>query len=311
MILIDHTDKTWAAQQKRPNGAEKYSKDIVRVDVPLWEKLCGESNLVVSTCPRLHKVRYDDYDISGSLEQYTCVQYLHTFPKADPVANVREIEDGNPFISIHNIYLSAYTSYVSLLRAHGYTAYHMPMYINPQEVIAAQRKPHELPLSPNDVLWFGNVYSSKRGMYNTVKATLRMRGMRLHTISEGVYTNAAGEQKTVTQEEAWWLASHFRYGVGVGRCALEMMALGLRVLIAGDSIGGIVTNEAEYQAQQAVNFNTRVCTFDNDINNCISAMVHLPDDEYKIISPYPDVEQRHKIINRIVEDYPVLKLAIS
>src|SRR5690606_14852218 len=45
-----------------------------------------------------------------------------------------------------------------------------------------------------------------------------------------------------SHEECLKLVSQYEYGIGVGRAAQEMMAMGLKVIIAGRNYSGAVTN---------------------------------------------------------------------
>lgn len=311
MIILDHTEPNFTAKQFRPNGAEKYSRDLVAHDVPIWKSLCGDADdVVISTCNRLNRVH--ELNFTPGKEYALAVQYLHTFPKENAVEYVQQIISEAPFSSRRMIFISAYTSYVSLLRAAGIEAYYLPMFINPQQVLNAVKGMPQQDKSARGIIWFGNVYTAKKETFRRIKVALERAGFELHYISEGKYYHPFGLPgigDTVTQERAWQIISTFRYGIGVGRCALEMMSLGLRVMIAGDSFGGIVTNEAEYLAQQQVNFNSRVCTFDNNMYNCVMAMLHLPEDEYKLIRPYPDMERRATVIKHITEKVRGYELA--
>lgn len=296
MTVIDHTDNTWSALQRRPNGAEKYSRDIIQVDVPVWRELYRQSNgLLISTCPTFNKVEAVQYP--GDWSTAFAVQYLHVFPHKDPAGYAHLVLNQSPFKTTKTVFISAYASYVNILRASGIDAYYMPMYINTDAAPA-----HDGSAGEKDIIWFGNVYTTKRGNFQKAKEVAAEMGLRLHYISEGVYHRPDGGQMPVTQEQAWQQVARFKYGIGVGRCALEMMAIGLRVLILGDNVGGIVTTRAEYDAQQRVNFNGRVCTYDNNIGNCLTAMITLPEEGYAIIRPLPDMEERRAIINKIICD---------
>jgi len=289
MILIDHTDPTWQRLRTRTNGAETYSKDIVALDIPHWRE-CGD--VVVSTCPRLNTINVSNYDISEGL---TAVQYLHTFSHTDPLGYIREIVDGVKFKPKQIIFISAYRAYVDMIRAAGYAAYFMPMTITPPPVQPVECRRNDA------ILWFGNVYSERRSVYAEVKAAASAFGLKFHSISNGIYTHDGGNDM-VTQQEAWEIVNTYRYGIGVGRCALEMMSMGIRVMIAGHRFGGIIADVGDYHMQRLSNFGGRQVTYDFDIANCLLAMMTRPN----YFDPAPhiaqDLKDRVHILKEIISD---------
>lgn len=94
-----------------------------------------------------------------------------------------------------------------------------------------------------DWVYYGNIIGDKR------KAFDRLRVTGFDTVS-GVKD----------QREALSRVSQYRYGIGVGRCALEMMEMGLKVMIYGKDMGGLILSEEDYEIQRAANFNANVIT---------------------------------------------------
>lgn len=94
-----------------------------------------------------------------------------------------------------------------------------------------------------DWVYYGNIIGDKR------KAFERLSGLDFDTV--------AGVKD---QREALKLVSEYRYGIGVGRCALEMMAIGLKVLIFGKDFGGLILSQQDFERQREANFNANVIT---------------------------------------------------
>lgn len=92
-------------------------------------------------------------------------------------------------------------------------------------------------------VYYGNIIGDKR------KAFERMAGLDFDIV--------AGVKD---QREALKLVSEYKYGIGVGRCALEMMAIGLKVLIFGKDFGGLILSEQDFERQREANFNANVIT---------------------------------------------------
>lgn len=275
-LIINHTDKAWQSRVKRTNGALVYSTYICNHDVPIWRALCGDAPVVISTCPIFSEVSGAEYVVNGP---ELAVQYLHTFPKDNPVQYVRNIIAGMPWRAKRVVFITAYKSYAALLRANGIKAYWLPVRIDTGELrdISAQNGT-EIQDS-NRFLWFGNVYTAKRNNFAQVQSLLQREGFAVDVISEDKLNG-----RPISRREVLQLLPRYRYGAGVGQCAMEMMYMGLRVMITGDGFGGIITNAEEWAAQRAMNLNSRVCTYDNNPANCISYMRHGMD------MYYPDFE---------------------
>lgn len=62
------------------------------------------------------------------------------------------------------------------------------------------------------------------------------------------------------QRDALEMVSRYRYGIGVGRCAIEMMAIGLKVLFFGNNFGGAIVRMEDAHRHAPVNFNATVMT---------------------------------------------------
>lgn len=92
-------------------------------------------------------------------------------------------------------------------------------------------------------VYFGNVIGEKRRGFE------QLAHLNFDVVS--------GQQN---QAASLKLVAQYRYGIGVGRCALEMMAMGLKVLIFGKSFGGLILSPADFDRQREANFNGNIIT---------------------------------------------------
>lgn len=134
------------------------------------------------------------------------------------------------------------------------------------------------PFQPQkDWVYYGNIVGLKQASFD------RLAGIRFDTVA-----GVGDQQKALRQ------VSQYRYGIGVGRCALEMMTMGLKVLIFGKDFGGIIRSENDFRRQQAANFNGNVVTGAISITDAIE---HI--DEAKVFPStfqqvMPEMEERIK-----------------
>jgi hypothetical protein len=117
------------------------------------------------------------------------------------------------------------------------------------------------------VIYFGNVRSKRRK--RTVKRLRRefaRKGWKMDIISKGRLNNG---KKYPTQGRALREVGKYGYGIGIGRCAQEMLAMGMKVMVAGSGFGGIMASESDWQAQLETNINGAARTFDDNVGHCI------------------------------------------
>lgn len=237
-MIIDHTDREWRIKyirKGRENGAATYSKDIVKYYVP---KIKAET---IITCPLK--------DIDGS------VQFLHEYPY-----------DIEPFIDkfLHNkntLYITAYDQFRRLLTHRGLKAEFVPMAIDSDHVQSFREGRNEI---DDTIIYFGNVTTHKNSHYQQFRKAVIESGLKLETISGGIYKG-----RKISQKEAWKILSHYKYAAGVGRCYQEAAALGCKVFISGAEFGGITITEEDHNQQIKTNYNGRIITTDRDIKRCI------------------------------------------
>jgi len=241
------------------NGAETYSRDLVLHQIPNWERLLSERD-VVSTCPRFTSV-------ARPRRKYRlAVQYLHTFPHAGALRYVRKIDRVMQVRATSLIFVSAYEAYARQIAGHGMRAAFVPMAIDVDRVTGFRA---DAIYGFERILWFGNLYAAKGHTFEAVRAACERRGICLDVLTKN-HLNG----HFVPPEKTLSVVARYSATIAVGRCALEAYALGLRVLIAGNGVGGIVLTPKDVQRQRLTNFNARYFTFSNNIDECLEA---LPD----------------------------------
>lgn len=264
MRVIDHTDEWWQRRRDRrraENGAATYSRDIVTHHVARWAKLAHNgTDLVVSTAPPL--VAHPD--IRGDM----VVQYLHTYDYKAPTLVADRVTAALGGRVGRILFVSAYRPLVNQLTAAGYDAIHIPMRVDADWIrhLAGPAPLDAGVYGSGRAVYFGNITPAKMRHFTPMVRQFEATGWRLDVVSE------VGDQRAALRT-----LRSYSYGIGVGRCALEMMALGMRVMISGAKFGGIVTSVPEWEVQSGVNFNGRVITYDRTIPACVEAWDRVPD----------------------------------
>jgi hypothetical protein len=97
-------------------------------------------------------------------------------------------------------------------------------------------------------IYFGNLYPKKLDTFNLLKETLDF-----DVLSFSKFNN---EETILSHNDCLNLVSNYSYGIGVGRCALEMVSMGLPVLVAGEKVGGTLITKDDYTFHRDYNFNS-------------------------------------------------------
>jgi len=98
------------------------------------------------------------------------------------------------------------------------------------------------------IIYFSNIYDEK----NKTIFEMKEMGLEFDTMSQGKF-NGNGD---FNWNEAIEIVSEYEYGIGVGRSAIEMLAMGMKVIIAGKKIGGVISNNEELTKHWATNCNS-------------------------------------------------------
>jgi len=264
--VIDHTDEWWSHRKQktgRENGANTYSRDIGTHHVGRWAKLAHDQEVVVSTAPPLVMHDVGPVDL--------VVQYLHTYDYAAPLLVPNRVSAALRAQGVRRVlFVAAYRPLVNTLIAAGFEAVYVPMRVDVDWIRhRAEYQPGDLTdqsrIGWGRAVYFGNVTPAKRKHFDAMRRAFIKTGWKLDLLTEP------------DQGKALRTVRRYSYGVGVGRCALEMMALNLRVMLSGQKFGGIITNADEWAVQSSQNFNGRVITYDRTVSACVDAWDQVPD----------------------------------
>jgi hypothetical protein len=275
--LIDHTYGPWVSRKRQENGAATYSRDIMELVMPeLYEFLITRFypvKALISTAPPLADIRREDLPASHHSPDIV-LQWLHAYPYDRPYLPVQRLLTKFPDSKI--VVVTAYEAYklrldtwadsCGLARLH---VVYVPMFINTHWVNTLRCRQGSSP--EKRILYFGNLYKAKSKEFRRVIAEIRSAGWTVDILSKGKLNNNG---PTLTQEESWRLMQSYSYGIGVGRCALEMYTLGLRVLISGEHWGGLCLDQSDWATQVRTNFNGRVITGTRDLTEALELLPH-------------------------------------
>lgn len=124
-------------------------------------------------------------------------------------------------------------------------------------------------------VYYGNLIKHKRTAFD------KLTGVQFDIVA------GVRNQQAALQEVA-----RYRYGIGVGRCALEMMAIGLKVLLFGKDFGGVILSEDDFRRQQAANFNGNVMTGAGSIVEAVGRIDETKTFPSTFQASMPEIEKR-------------------
>lgn len=99
------------------------------------------------------------------------------------------------------------------------------------------------------IIVFTNLYNGKAEVFTKLQES----GVPFDYLSFGQFN---GEGKILNRTECLNLVSEYEIGVGVGRSAIEMIAMGLKIIVAGREYGGSIVNADDLQKHWNTNFNS-------------------------------------------------------
>lgn len=291
MEIITHELPSWQIRKKRQNGAATYSQDIVKNTKSTWLELFGkDDSVILSTCPLFSDVPA----VALKSNHYRlAIQYLHSYPYQNPIEYIRNIIDKAPFQADRYVFLTAYEAYFSEINNWAdqnnlpVVCWLIPMLIDTTQILQLDTPSEKT--DEKKIIYFGNLYKQKAVHYHQLRKVVQDQGFQIDVISNSRFNN---DRKILSQTEIWQIISRYKYGIGVGRCAMEMYALGLKVLISGAHFGGLCMNETDFDQQHKTNINGRIITFSRSIASCLNALEYSYIPKIDSLSNWKDHRKR-------------------
>jgi len=139
-------------------------------------------------------------------------------------------------------YVTHYKKFASWLTDIGIANTFIPMTVD-LEVLPVKEKCN------GKIIVFTNLYNEKAEVFTKLQES----GVEFDYLSFGQLN---GEGKILNRTECLELVSNYKIGVGVGRSAIEMLAMDLKVIVAGREYGGTIVNADDLQKHWDTNFNS-------------------------------------------------------
>lgn len=275
-FVYDDTEQDWKTRHRRinrTNGAKTYTQEIVKYQLPLWKKYLETAS--ISTTNVITRIRdFIPNDIN--------IQYLHTYPLTDPLLQVKTIVDKIP----NTLFVVSYRALHEAITDAGYRSIFIPMTIDADTLPQVDKtKPN------NHIIYYGNITKEKTATYQTVKQFFEDKGWTVDTISANRFNNG----KLLSQRECLEIVGQYHYGIAVGRCYMEASAMGVKCLIAGNSIGGYVSSKTDHQKQVDTNYNARYFTKSDDLETIYKNIS-------KIKPYYEDIKDNLDLIETTIKE---------
>lgn len=225
ITLINHlnspiwTDKNKHLKQKS-NGARIYSIAITKYYWPIFQQVFAEqpSNVVLITVTSEGKaIQFKEFD-RIFLFMHEC-NYL----KQPTIARAKRFAQANP--QAHCTFIVWNEATALAMQANGLDSMFVPMAIDVDEIHAAYDP--TIKKANKKLIYFGHLRSTKLLYYKFFVEEANKLGWHVDLISDNRFNNGM----VLTRPQILQVLQHYNYGVGVGQCAHEMAALGLKVIL--------------------------------------------------------------------------------
>lgn len=226
ITLINHDNSPiWTDINKRltqnSNGARIYSEAITKWYYPVFESIYKHSErnvALITVTAESRALRFKDYD-RIFLFMHEC-NYL----KQPTIARAKRFKEANPQAEVTFILWNEAT--VEQFRINHLDAIFVPMAIDLSEIRDAYDP--RIKKVNKKIIWFGHLRRAKTPYYKYFVEEANKLGWHVDCISDNRF-NGTGPK--LTRNEILRVLQHYKYGVGVGQCAHEMAALGLKVIL--------------------------------------------------------------------------------
>lgn len=226
ITLINHlnspgwTEKN-AKLRQSSNGAKIYSEAITKWYWSVFEEVFKDSE---------EEVLLLTVTTEGTPQQFKKYKriflFMHecNFYKQPTIARAKRFAIMNPQARVTFIVWNEATAVQ--LKINNLDSMFVPMAIDLKEIKDA--------IDPNvakfdrKIIWFGHLRRKKMPYFEYFKEEANRLGWTVDYISDNKFN---GEGEELTRPQILRMLQYYKYGVGVGQCAHEMAALGLKVIL--------------------------------------------------------------------------------
>ena len=129
----------------------------------------------------------------------------------------------------------------------------------------------------------------KDGAYDATRAAFESNGWQWDEISNNQFNGG----EILPRDKILKILANYKYGIGEGRCFLEMNALGIKTFISCTKTMGLITNEEEFEKHKLGNFSVwNGYTFSDDLQTCINNMDKIMIKSYDVLEVLPTLREQ-------------------
>lgn len=225
ITLINHDNSPgWTEKNHRlsnnNNGAKIYSQAITKYYWPVFQEMFKDSEekvALVTVTLESKPQKFKSYD--------KLFIFLHecNWQKQPVITRAKDITTMNPKAKI--VFIVWHEDTAHWLQMNGMKSIFIPMSIDLEEI-----NKHRIPNIKKynrRLLWFGHIRNVKRPYFEYFVSQANKMGWQVDYISD----NRLNGNTPLTRGQILNTIQKYKYGVGVGQCAQEMAAYGLKVIL--------------------------------------------------------------------------------